>query len=93
MQHIKWVEASLKKMLTIRPEMTRSDLMKVFTTEGGRVSRTDQTFVYKDCPYFKVHVNFQPASPGKHPQDRWTGSPDDKIRSISQPYLEWTVAD
>jgi len=43
-------------MLTIRSGMTRADLIKVFTTEGGLSTPFQQTFVGRDCSYFKVNV-------------------------------------
>jgi hypothetical protein len=30
-----WVEKSLERMLTIKAGMTRNQLMKIFTTQGG----------------------------------------------------------
>ena len=33
--HTKWVAEALERMETIKPGMTRQDLLGVFTTEGG----------------------------------------------------------
>jgi hypothetical protein len=57
--HTAWVAESLKRMQTIKPGMTRADLLKVFTTEGGLSTGLQRTFVSQDCPYFKVDVEFE----------------------------------
>jgi hypothetical protein len=88
--HTKWVEKSLEEMQTIKVGMTRGQLLKVFTEEGGLSSRTTQTFVYRDCPYFKVDVVFKPV--GKL-QDKLSKVAKDKIATISKPYLAWSIED
>jgi hypothetical protein len=54
--HTAWVAKSLRKMEAIKPRMTRADLLRVFTVEGGLSSRTTRTYVSLDCPLFKVDV-------------------------------------
>lgn len=94
--HVAWVAQSLKRMQTIRPGMTRSDLLKVFTTEGGLSTRLHRTFVSRDCPYFKVDVEFNAVGrPNQDANGRVTlveGS-QDTIVTISRPYLQFGVAD
>jgi hypothetical protein len=68
---------------TIKPGMTRSDLLKVFTSEGGISFRTQQTYVLKQCPLIKVDVQF--AKSGKEA--------DDKITAISRPYIDYERLD
>jgi hypothetical protein len=41
--------------------MTRETPLTVFTTEGGLSTGLVRTFVSRDCPYFKVDVEFQAA--------------------------------
>jgi len=65
-------------------------LLEVFTTEGGLSTRRHRTFVYKKRPYIKVDVDFLPAA---NESDWITEMPEDKIVKISQPYLQWSVAD
>ena len=48
-------------MLEIKPGVTTGTLLTIFTTEGGLSTRLRQTFVSRDCPYFKVDVDFQAA--------------------------------
>jgi hypothetical protein len=39
--------------------VTRKDLLVVFTTEGGLSTGLRRTYVSRDCPYFKVDVEFE----------------------------------
>jgi len=57
--NVAWVRDTLEKMQTIVPGMTREALYRVFTTEGGLSTGLRRTFVSRDCPYFKVDVEFQ----------------------------------
>ena len=89
-KRIEWVGKSLKEMEAIKVGMTRAELLKVFTGEGGLSTRSQQTYVYRECPYFKVDVRFEPVG-GARGND--FVSPDDKIVTISRPYLDWSVLD
>src|SRR5271165_229892 len=62
--HVVWVAEVLKLMQTIKPGMTRKTLLTVFATEGGLSTGLRRTFVSRDCPYFKVDVEFQAVGPG-----------------------------
>jgi len=57
--HLAWVAQVLKRMQTIRPGMTREKLLTIFTTEGGLSTPLERKFVSRDCPYFKVDIEFQ----------------------------------
>ena len=78
----------LKECQTIKPGMTRSELSKVFQTEGGLSTVTHRTCVYRDCSYIKVDVDFTPSSPKQDVE-----KPTDIVSKISKPYLGWNVAD
>ena len=89
--HAAWLKQVSGRMETIKPGMTRWDLMQVFRTEGGRQtfrmegepSALRETFVSQDCPYFKITVEFQPK----------IGSPNrDVIVKISKPYVQFSTA-
>ena len=57
--HMAWVTEVLKRMQTIMPGIIREALYRVFTTEGGLSTGLQRTFVSRDCPYFKVDVEFK----------------------------------
>jgi hypothetical protein len=94
--HVAWVAQVLIQIQTIKPGMTRTDLLKVFTTEGGLSTGLRRTFVSRDCPYFKVDVEFEAVDrPSRDAGGRVTlfeGSRD-IIVQISKPYLQFSIAD
>jgi hypothetical protein len=94
--HVAWVIEVLKRMLTIKPGMTREALLKVFTTEGGLSSRLHRTLVSRDCPYFKVDIEFKVVGrPDRddHGRVTLTEDPRDLIVTISRPYLAFSIMD
>jgi hypothetical protein len=76
--------------LGIQPGMTRSDLLEVFTMEGGLSNRLRQTYVLKGCEIIHVDVTYSPIS---NETDHLTEMPGDKIDTISKPYLDAFHAD
>jgi hypothetical protein len=95
--HVAWVAESLKRLLTLKPGMSREQLLRVVTTEGGLVfSPLQRTFVSRDCPFFKVDIAFRraPDFDVDGPRDEWHQEVNsDVVTSISRPYLEFTNAD
>jgi hypothetical protein len=94
--HQAWVTHSLEKMQTIKPGMTRQELLKVFTTEGGLSTGLSRRFVSQDCPYFKVDVEFEAVGrPSRDEGGRVTVVEDsrDIIVKISRPYLQFGIHD
>lgn len=87
--HTQWVTRSLKEMQSVKVGLSRADLLKVFKEEGGLSTRYHRRYVYRDCPYFKVDVEFEAveakADGGEHASD--------KITKISKPFLEWSITD
>ena len=89
--HAAWLTQVLERMETIKPGMTRWDLLQVFRTEGARQtfrmeggpSVFRETFVSQDCPYFKIVVEFQP---------NLGGSNRDVIVKVSKPYVQSSTA-
>jgi hypothetical protein len=88
-EHTQWIVKSLKEIETVKIGMTRGELLKVFTEEGGLSTRTWRRYVYRECPYIKVDVEFEPVGDTKNPAQ----SPGDKIIKISKPFLEWSIVD
>jgi hypothetical protein len=91
-----WVGDTLAKMESIRPGMTREQLMKVFRTEGGLSTGLRRTFVSRECPYFKVDVQFRAVGrPDRDSDGRVTLEEDacDIIVQVSRPYLQFSIAD
>jgi hypothetical protein len=82
-EHSQWVSSVLAWIATIKPGMTRSDLLRVFTTEGGLSARTHRTYVLKQCRTVKVDVDFSISE----------NEAEDKIAQISKPYLDYGIKD
>jgi hypothetical protein len=55
--HVTWVAEALNSDNQVGYD-TRG-LLRVFTTEGGLSTGLRRTFVSRDCPYFKVDVEFK----------------------------------
>jgi len=82
----KQIAEVLKKCQTIKLGMTRTELSKVFTAEGGLSTAEHRTYVYRGCPYIKVDVDFTVSDPKQE-------KPIDTIAKISKPYLDWSIGD
>jgi hypothetical protein len=82
-------------MLAIKAGMTREMLLTVFKTEGGLSTAARRTYVFEQCPKFKVDVDFKPAEASRQQDDRTWLAEDDKdvIVKISAPYLAYSVMD
>src|SRR6266446_5074504 len=89
--HEAWVTHTLEKIETIKPGMTRGELLKVFT-EGGLSTGLHRTFISRDCSYFKVDVDFEAVGrPSRDKDGRVTLVEDsgDIIVKVSRPYLQF----
>ncbi len=85
--HTAWISECLKHVQSIRPGATRGELLEVLRTEGGESTRFWRTYVYKECPYIKVDVEFKAAGEGTLENER------DEIMKVSKPFLEWSILD
>ena len=89
-KQMEWIDGVLRRVATIKPEMLRKDLSRVFTTEGGISTRTQRTYVYRQCPYIKVTVDFEPTT---NPSTDFDQRPNDRIIRISQPFIQYSIMD
>jgi hypothetical protein len=92
--HETWLTQVLGKMETIKPGMTRFDLLKVFRAEGGPPRGLREAFVSQDCPYFKVDVEFEPVAGPDNGGVRFSPSPRDNrdvIVKVSKPYVQFAI--
>jgi hypothetical protein len=86
----KKVAQVLQEAQKLKVGMTRAELLKTFTTEGGLSTRTWRRYVSQRCPYIKINVEFAPVGPRVGVENE---SPRDKITKISPPFLEWGILD
>jgi hypothetical protein len=76
--------------------MTREQLTKVFTTQGGLSNGLRRTFVSRDCSYFKGDVEFKAVDRSDRDNEGRVTTiegPRDIIVRISQAYLAFGVTD
>ena len=91
-----WVQQVLIRMQTVKVGMTRIELLKLFTTEGGVWTPLQRTYVSRDCPYFKVDVRFRAfGQPGTDSEGRMIAIEDarDQIVQMSRFYVAFGVMD
>lgn len=95
-EHTQWVGGVLRWTYDIKVGMTRSDLLKVYTTEGGLSTVSRRIYVLKGCPYIKVDVEFKPIGRSERDSEGRVMLVEDErdiITKISRPYLEYSILD
>ncbi len=89
--HWHWLLDEIALATSIKPGMSRADLLKVFDVEGGLQRIPPERYVLKNCPYIKVNVKFR--LPGPRPLAEVPPDSELKIDSVSEPYLGYAVED
>jgi len=72
-EHTLWIDGTLAAIESIEVGMSHKELDRLFALEGGFHGGEGDVYIYKQCPYIKVNVQF---------------TNDGKISRISGPYLE-----
>ena len=85
----KFISDSLTEIQTIKPGMTRAEVLMLFEEEGGLSTRTRRTYTYRKCSYIKVTFGFEAVGA----PDRLGESQKDKVVSASKPFLQRIVLD
>jgi hypothetical protein len=85
-----WLASSLTRIEKIQAGMTRHDLEELFVSDGGISTLDHQTYVFRDCPYIKVDVEFSPATGTNYQAGP---NPKDVINTVSRPYFAQPRAD
>jgi hypothetical protein len=94
--HAAWLTHVLEKMETIKPGMSREGLLKVFRAEAGLSTGLRRTFVSRDCPYFKVDVEFKAVARPNRDSVAFVTSVEDSrdiIVKVSKPYVQFAITD
>lgn len=86
-EHTRWINEVLRSIITIQPGMTRKNVARLLTEDGGLQFRGHGRYVYAKCPYIKVDIEFSAVDGGEK------FSPEDKIVKVSRPYLEYPTSD
>ncbi|MFB3921727.1 MAG: hypothetical protein ACE145_08395 [Terriglobia bacterium] len=90
-KHYMWLSGKLDEVYSIRPGMTKADLLKVFTEDGGLKRIQPQRFVLRSCHLIKVEVVYD--VPQGTPASALPPDNELKIKAISKPYLEPMIMD
>lgn len=88
-EHMVWLGEQIKQLKSIKAGMTRADVRKILGTEGGLSTRTQRTYVTKECLYCKVQITFQPVGAAEEGLE----SGRDVVAKVSEPFLEFAVMD
>jgi hypothetical protein len=91
--HEAWLKEVSEKMETVKPGMTRWDLLKVLRREGaprrtfriggGPSQVLRESFVSQDCPYLRIDVELSGRDDDLPNQD--------VIVKVSKPYLQFAT--
>ena len=92
-KHEAWLGDRLSEAESIKVGMTKAELLKVFTLDGGLMGFTTQRFVLRSCQLIKVDVKFDFGIAPKGAPPILTSDNRIKITDISKPYLELPFAD
>lgn len=86
------LDTALRSIEAVKEGSSRRDLLKLFEPAAGlrTTSGSRGTFVFRDCHYIHLDVEFRPA--GKQ-GDRAEAPPDDIIVKMSRPYIARPVSD
>jgi len=88
--HQQWLEERYKEATSIKPGMTRADLLKLFMEDGGLQEIPARRYVLKSCNLIQIQIKFAgPSGLAYKPV------PDDRLRivEVSKPYLERMASD
>ena len=92
--HTQWMEARMAEAARIKPGMTRAQVLKVMTMDGGLQSygiAAPQRYLLLSCPLIKLDITFD-ASNASSVEQRLL-DPEARVKSVSKPYLEYPVMD
>ena len=84
------IKNALATVARIKVGMTRREVEQLFERDGGAQFALSGRYVYPNCQYIKIEIEFQNSDPS--PQDPLL-SPSDIVSKISKPYLEYPVKD
>jgi len=88
--HQQWLEERYKEATSIKPGMTRADLLKLFEEDGGLQTIPAGRYVLKSCRLIQIGVKFDTAYGVNY---KPTSDENLKIVEVSKPYLERMAVD
>ncbi|HWR15968.1 MAG TPA: hypothetical protein VN577_14160 [Terriglobales bacterium] len=83
------VAAALSEVETFKPGITRAEIEGFFELDGGISSPQQATYVYKECQYLKIDVEFRLVNKN----NKVEFSPTDVLVRSSKLYVSHPVKD
>ena len=84
--HWEWIAQCLRRIESVPVGISRDEFQKVFDLERPYGDRYGGKYVFRDCPFIAIDMEFTPTTPDQ-PKDRYHAR--DKVVKLSKPYLEW----
>jgi hypothetical protein len=72
----------------IKSGMTRREVEKYFSLDGGMLFAEKTRYVYSKCQYIKIEIDFSRKPSGKE-----LFSPNDIVVNAARPYIEYPAKD
>ncbi len=85
-----FLERALQSVARIQPGSTRVDVEKDFEMDGGEQIINPSRYVWKECQYIKIDVEFK-AADGGQPTAQY--APTDVVVKVGTPYLAYPISD
>ena len=87
-----WVQQCLTDFKSVKTGMTRVEVETKLRIDGGLQGVSPVRYIHPDCDYFKIDVEFEFKRDEKN-QNRAILSPEDKVKTVSRPYIDFPVFD
>ena len=82
--HQQWLEERYREAISIKPGMSRADLLKLFDEDGGVQMIAATRYVLKSCRLIQIEVKFNAYGA----DFRAIPARDLKITDVSRPFLQ-----
>jgi len=80
--------SALQDIGKLKQGMSRKDVEANFELDGGWQPRGQSRYIYKNCKYIKINIDFLLDSTVKK-----NFSPKDTIQTVSEPFIQYPVMD
>ncbi len=83
------VQQALADYQRIKPGLKRREVERYFKLDGGLQFSDSGRYVFRNCDYIKLEVEFDPAPSGAGA----LSSPDDTVRRVSKLFIDYPTRD
>jgi hypothetical protein len=85
-----WLHERYAEATSIKPGMSRADLLRVFREDGGLQTTPATHYILKSCDMIQIEAKFD-MEYGRAYKEK--PDPDLKITKVSRPYLKYPSMD